>query len=120
MEKKYTQDDMDEMRDKTLEAGKKIGEGHNSSAPETRERLAIVETKQNDIMQEIQEIKQMVKELGIKLDCVIEKKADKVDLAGKSDKWVERTFRWFLIVVGAGFLGVLGTLIYQAIIHFNQ
>jgi hypothetical protein len=99
--------------EEAYEKGRSIGrgEGHSNPSPETRERLKALEVNQTNLMQEIQEIKQMIEKLGLKLDCALDKKAD---------KWVQSLVTWFLYIVAAGFLGVLGTLIYQAIVHFEK
>lgn len=105
-DKQFTQKDLN----MALETGKRIGkgEGHNVSAPETRERLAKLETNQNNLMQEIQEIKQMIKDLGNKLDCALEKKADKAEVeVMKKDLTDLRGWMWKTI-------GVATTLLFLA------
>jgi hypothetical protein len=50
---------------------------HTQPSTETKERLIVLETNQDNFMKEIQEIKEMIKVLGEKFDCAIDKKADK-------------------------------------------
>jgi hypothetical protein len=38
----------------------------------------------------------------------------------KADKWVQTTITWFIYTVALGLLGLLGTIIYNAIIHFDK
>jgi len=56
----------------------------------------------------------------ININKVLEEKADKTEVEKKSNKWVETLAIWFLYAFGIGFLGVIGTLIYNAIIHFGK
>jgi len=102
---KITPDEMWDIKADIQEALK-----HTEPSPQTRERLAKLETNQLNLMQEINEIKQMISELGNKLDCALDKKAD---------KWVQTAFTWFMYAVGAGMIGTVGTLIIKGIIYFN-
>jgi chromosome segregation ATPase len=83
---------------------------HEQPSPETRERLVKLETNQFNLMEEIQDIKAMIKELGVKLDCALDKKAD---------KWVQTAMTWFMYAVALGIIGTVGTLILKGIQHYG-
>jgi predicted nuclease with TOPRIM domain len=95
--------------------------GHLTPSPETRERLIRLETNYNNMSEKLEElkienqtehkdIKKMISDLTDKLDKTLETKAG---------KWVESAMVWFLVAVSTGILGIIGTLIFQAIVHFN-
>jgi len=103
MEKLYTKEDLDRAREGGYDVGVKNvkGENHISPSPETRERLKALEVNQNNFMTEIQEIKQMIKDLGMKLDCALEKKADKEIVDGmKNDLELLKNWKWKMVGVG--------------------
>ncbi len=104
---------------------KYAGRNLHEPAPETRERLAILETSQKLFMEENrkehEEMKtsmtdfhsamlDSMKEMNTKLDSALEKKADKIVV----DRILSLLF-WFGGIVGAGILGYLGTLIVRVI-----
>ena len=82
------------------ELGRKIGsgEGHDKSSPETRERLSILETSQKNIMEEIQELKVMIKEMRCEIKEVLETKAN---------KWVENVMLWGCLALGGGIVAFI-------------
>lgn len=84
---------------------------HQVPSPETRERIKALEINQQNVMQEIQEIKQMIKDLGTKIDCALDKKAD---------RWVEKVLWTVIGFIVTGFFSYIGILIIQSIIHFNK
>jgi hypothetical protein len=100
MEKTYTQEDLN----RAFETGKSLNKIHNFPSPETRERLATLETNQNNFMTELQEIKSMIKELDGKISCALEKKAD---------KWVEQVLIWVGITIVGVAITIIGFLINQ-------
>lgn len=66
-------------------------------------KFALLETKQESMSQDIEEIKYIVKSFDEKLDKALEKKAD---------YWVERAMTWFIyLVMGA----VITALVYLVI-----
>lgn len=88
------------------EVGRRNGRGeHNLSSPETRERLVKLETNHNNMMSEVQEIKQMIKELTLKVDCAMEKKADKTVVDGL-EKDMKDLQSWKYKMIGIGIIVV--------------
>lgn len=77
---------------------KKENTYHNYPSPETRERLSILETSQKNIMQEIQELKVMIKELRCEIKEVLDTKAN---------KWVENVMLWGCLALGGGVVAFL-------------
>lgn len=99
----------------------RVKKSHGESAPETRERLAILETTQKLFMEENKkehrelmasqtdfhfEVKETLKELTDKLDKALEKKAG---------IWVEKVLIWAGVVIGGGVLAYLGKIIIKVI-----
>lgn len=82
---------------------------HNNPSPETRERLKALEISQKYMVDEISEIKLLVKGLDTKLDCALEKKADKDVVKRLQDnlQWISYT------VIGAVVLGVIGFVFFK-------
>lgn len=74
---------------------------HSEPAPETRERLAILDTNQKFMVQEITEIKKLVEGLDTKLNTVIENKADKKEV-DELYKTVEDLKSWKIKLVAIG------------------
>jgi hypothetical protein len=98
-----------------------IESAHNTPSAETRERLKSLEVKQQNIMQELQDLKLEAKEQHLEIKKLLnDMKLDiKCELDKKANAWVETYMKWFLLFVASGILTLLGTLIYQAIVHFN-
>ena len=81
---------------------------HSEPSPETRERLKALETQQKFMVDEISEIKQLVKGLDTKLDNVIQNKADKEEvktLWKKMDNLV--VWKAYMMGIGAVILFIL-------------
>lgn len=78
-----------------------VESGHQVPSPETREKLAILDTNQKYMVQEITEIKEIVKGLDNKLDTVIACKANKseVDELAKTVKDLEG---WKIKIIAIG------------------
>lgn len=105
------------------EAGRRVGkaEGHNGPSPETikmvgelNTKIEVYCTKMEDLIQKVSEGFGLNSKQHEEIVALLKESLDK-----KADKWVESVVKWFLLTVGLGVLGVVGTLIYQAIIHFN-
>jgi hypothetical protein len=101
--------------EKAFEAGKIAGKEHSASSPET---LKIV----GDLKTDLKVYCAKMEDLSIKVDEHHKEVMDAIkELANKkADKWVENVMRWFLYSIALGFLAVLGTLIYNSIIHFSK
>lgn len=135
--------------ERAYETGRRIGSGddHNLYASketlktfsELKIELATHKQKMEDLSKQVEtgfsEIKLTLKEMMIKLDdkvgreeaeCTAERLASKTEEVAKelkeskADKWVEKVLSVIVSVIGIGFLGVIGTLIFQAIVHFNN
>ena len=76
----------------------------------TRERLAVLETKQCDIMDKLDNILERFEEFEAKLDKALEKKAN---------KWVETYTIWFLVFFATGVLGYIGSVLLKAMNHLQ-
>jgi hypothetical protein len=83
---------------------------HTQPAPETRERLKALEVSQQFMVDEISEIKSLVKGLDDKLNCALEKKADKADV-----NRIYSFLYWLGGIIGVGILGYLGSLLVKLI-----
>lgn len=79
----------------------RVSSDHYTPSPETRERLATLETNQTFMVQEITEIKQLVKGLDNKLDTVIACKADKSEVEKLSDS-VRDLEGWKIKIIAIG------------------
>jgi molecular chaperone GrpE (heat shock protein) len=78
---------------------------HNNPNPETRERLAKLETNHCNIMEKLDEIVERFNNFENKLDKALEKKAD---------VWVEKAVSWAgYTVVGSVILALLAIVIKQ-------
>lgn len=110
MNRKYSQNEVDDLVERALNSGRKQCLGHDKSAPETRERLTALETNEKNVMQELQDIKQMIKDLDSKLDCALEKKAD---------RWVEKVLTWVGALIGASIVGTAIWVITEAVKRFQ-
>lgn len=92
------------MRDLDKEAkiyneGFKKGQSHMQSAPETRERLSVLEINLKLSMEqntkEHLEIKEAINEIKQTLKCALE---------GKANRWVEQVMIWVGIAIGGGII----------------
>jgi len=106
----------------------RVRHSHDSPAPETRERLAILETNQNNIMEKLEEfqinnkeehqdIVKSLAEFHTKTNLSMKEITDKLDkaLEKKAGIWVEKVLLWFGAIAGAGILAYLGSLIIKVI-----
>ena len=105
------------------ETGRRVGkaEGHSSPSPETIKMVGDLNiklerycTKMEDLIKKVDEGFELNSKQHGEIVALIKESLEK-----KADKWVETVIRWFLFLVGTGVLGVVGTLVYQAIIHFS-
>lgn len=90
---------------------------HLEPSPETKERLAILETNQKNMMDKLIESIKDNKESHegiINMIVGIEAKLDKA-LEGKANKWVERVLTWLGISIGGGLISYLGYLLIKLI-----
>ncbi len=98
-----------------------IHTAHTSPSAETRERLAVLEVNQDNMMEKLNEyqetnlsshnsILEAVKSLESKLDSALSQKAN---------KWVEKALIGFVIFVLTGLASYVGKLIYMSIIHLE-
>jgi uncharacterized membrane protein YoaK (UPF0700 family) len=84
-------------------------------------KINSLEINQNTMAENLKELKDDVK-LGFEKT---DKSFDEIKLlikevaSGKANKWVESFILWVGAIVGAGFLGYLGNLVYKATINFN-
>lgn len=88
----------------------RVSETYGEPAPETRERLAKLETNHTNIMEKIEEILIRFDKFEDKLDRALDKKAN---------IWVEKVLIWLGVFIGAGILGYLGTLIIGTMNHLQ-
>lgn len=88
----------------------RVNEGHQEPSPETRERLAKLETNHTNLMEKIEEILTRFDKFEDKLDKALDKKAN---------IWVEKVLIWLGVFIGAGILGYLGTLIISTMNHLQ-
>ena len=86
----------------------KVSTEHLSPSPETRERLAKLETNHCNIMDYLKENKEehkelftIVKDINIKLDNALKEKADKSEVADLSNK-VKELDTWKIKVIAIG------------------
>ena len=73
-------------------------EEHLKPSPETRERLKALEVNNKNIMDEIREIKDLIKELKFDL---------KQALNTKANKWTEKVLLWAGLAIGGAIISFL-------------
>lgn len=118
MAKTFTQDDMD----RSYDTGLRNGQEHSQSSPETlkmvgelKVSLATYEQQMKDLIQKVDEGFSENSKQHKEIMEVVEKA-----VKGKANKWTEDLIRGVLWAIGLGLLGTIGTIVIQAIIHFNQ
>jgi preprotein translocase subunit Sss1 len=118
MSKRFTLKDIDS----AYKAGQKTTDGHTSPSPETIKMVGDLDKKLEIYCMEMKNLKDAV-DKGFEANSkefkeIVQMLKDSLET--KANKWVESTMVWFLAAVGMGLMGVVGTLIFQAIVKFNQ
>jgi len=120
-EKLYTQNDMNEMRDKSMKAGQTIGEGHSNPSPETLKMVGNLDKKLEVYCTKMEDLKETVvegfKKNGEEHSAMME--AVKAMMDEKANKWTEQVLIGAGSAIGLGFLSLIGWLIVEAIKRFQ-
>ena len=107
-----------------------INSSHPEPAPETRERLAKLETNQQNFMDKLEEnqianekaherLMSSITEFHAVTNNSLKGMEEKLDRAldKKANIWVEKVLIWLGAVIGVGLIGYLGTLLVRVIEH---